>query len=580
VIDELEHLRAENVQLKAESARLTAESARLTAESARLTAESARLTAESAQQREAIAKLQQYVRRLLHGRFGRATEKLLGIPATDQQVIAEIAAFFAAGRVADSSSAFAQAAEPVPANVGADTAADAKVAADADTTATSTTVPAAVTRGSRRRPSVAFPQLEVRASTQELPVSERLDASGKPMVKCGEHTVETIVFTPPEVFIERLTYVRYRSLDEIDAEGRPTTGGVPVPERIVAGGMLADVTVQAIVIGKFADALPANRTLEIMARAGCRLSGSVVDAAIAACGDLFAPLALEIRSDLRTAPVIGTDAAMMRCRDPNLRRECRRTSIYTITDGTQAWYHWAPDETHVHAHDVIAGFHHWLITDGWAGWRGATSIGARLAGCWAHARRPYAKLEDEDPDAAAMVQMIHDLYAIEQRADLENATHDERAHLRHTWSRPIVARIRAFAHTLDRKHPGQGGHPCGKGARYILNQWHDLVKFLDHPELRLDNNLAEGDLRMVALIRKNSLYLGAASAGPRFANCLSILRSCRLARINPADYLADITPTLIRWRQCNRARLPTPDLAKLTPKRWAAAHRGEIRSAV
>jgi len=70
------------------------------------------------------------------------------------------------------------------------------------------------------------------------------------------------------------------------------------------------------------------------------------------------------------------------------------------------------------------------------------------------------------------VQMIHDLYAIEQRADLENATHDERAHLRHTWSGLIVARIRAFAHTLDRKHPGQGGHPCGKGARYILNQWH------------------------------------------------------------------------------------------------------------
>ncbi len=565
--DELEHLRAEN---------------------ARLTAESARLMAESAQQREAIARLQQYVRRLLRGRFGRATEKLIGIPATDQQVIAEIAAFFAADRVADSPSSSASAAEPEPATVTADTAADVADVADAADAADESTAaaafagaaPAAVTRGSRRRPSVAFPQLEVRASMQELPESERLDGAGKPMVKCGEHTVETIVCTPPEVFIKRLTYVRYRSTDEIDAEGRSTTAGVPVPERVVANGMLADATVQAIVIGKFADALPANRTLEILARAGCRLSGSVVDAAIAAYGDLFAPLAREIRSDLRTAPVVGTDAAMMRCRDPQLRRTCRRTPIYTITDGTQAWYHWAPDETHIHALDVIAGFHHWLITDGWAGWRSATSIGARLAGCWAHARRPYAKLENQDPDATSMVRLIHDLYAIEQRADLEDATHDQRAHLRHTWSRPITARIRAFAHTLDRKHPGTGGHPCGKGARYILNQWHDLIKFLDHPDLRLDNNLAEGDLRMVALIRKNSLYLGAASAGPRFANCLSILRSCRLARINPADYLAHITPTLIRWRQCHRARLPTPELADLTPKRWAAARRGEIRSAV
>ena len=270
---------------------------------------------------------------------------------------------------------------------------------------------------------------------------------------------------------------------------------------------------------------------------------------------------------------------MMRCRDPDLRRKCRRTPIYTITDGTQAWYWWAPDETHVHAQEVIAGFFRWLITDGWPGWHDAASIGARLAGCWAHARRPFAQSEDLDPDAATMVALIHDLYDIERRADQEDASLDERAHLRRTWSRPITDRIRAFALTLDQKHPGSGGHPCGKGARYILNQWYGLAKFLDHPVLRLDNNLAEGDLRMVALIRKNSLYLGAASAGPRFANCLSILRSCRLARINHADYLAGITPTLIRWRQCQRAHLPTPDLTDLTPKRWAAAHRDEIRSA-
>jgi len=84
---------------------------------------------------------------------------------------------------------------------------------------------------------------------------------------------------------------------------------------------------------------------------------------------------------------------------------------------------------------------------------------------------------------------------------------------------------------------------------------------------------------MVALIRKNSLFLGAASAGPRFAACLSVLRSCRLARINPADYLAAVTPTLITYRRLCRANLPTPDLAGLTPKRWASERHGMIRRA-
>jgi transposase len=528
-----------------------------------------RLKVENTRQREVIGKLQHYIRGLLRGRFGRSTEKLLGIPEADQQLIAEIADFLAAERqVAAAESSPAPAAAPA--------------AAAAEPPATIPAQPAAPPkrqRGHRQRPSVAFPGLEVRSRTQDLPEAERLDAGGRMMQKYDEQVVETVVCTQPEVYIDRVVYPRYRSVDEVDAAGRATTAGIPVPERIVEGGMLADVTVQAIVIGKFSDALPANRTLEILARAGCRLSGSVVDTAIAAMGDLLAPLAQEIRDDLRRSPVVGVDAALMRCRDLRLRRACRRTPIYTITDGTQAWYYWAPDENHPHGAEVIAGFFRWLITDGWSGWLSATAIGARLAGCWAHGRRPYARIEDVDGDAKAMVQLIHELYEIERRADQAGASLTERARLRQTFSRPIVERIYAFAKILDAKHPGAGGHPCGKGARYLLNQRYYLLKFLDHPELRLDNNLAEGDLRMVALIRKNSLFLGAASAGPRFAACLSVVRSCRLARINPADYLADITPTLIAWRRLHRANLPTPDLGRLTPKHWAAEHQGKIRRA-
>lgn len=530
--------------------------------------ENEKLKAELARQALVISKLQHYLRGLLRGRFGRSTEKLLGDTPADQPFIAEIEAFLKEER-ARTQGAAAPATAPVP-------AAEATPAAAMPPVPPATETPA-VKRGRRQRPSLTFPQLEVRTSRADVPEAERFDADGRLMVACGSETVETVVFKAPEVFIEQVIYPRYRSATVIDLAGRAETAGVPVPERIVERGQLADETVHQIAIGKFADALPCNRTLEIMARAGCRLSGSVVDGAVAAMGDLLEPLATAIRDDLRTASAVGVDAAIMRCRDDGLRRKCRRTPIYTVTDGTQAWYWWARDEQHRHAPDVIAGFYRWLITDGWAGWRGSASIGARLAGCWAHARRPFARFEEKDPDAAAMVRLIHEIYVIEDQADTAEATPIERQRLRDRLSRPIVERVRAFALILNAKHPDKGGHPCGTGARYILNQWFDLVKFLDHAELRLDNNLAEGDLRVVALIRKNSLYLGAASAGPRFAACLSVLRSCRLARINPADYLAAVTPTLIDWRRLCRANLPTPDLAGLTPKRWAALH-GQVVS--
>jgi transposase len=543
VNDEIEHLRLENGRLTAALASQATELVRLS---------------------QLNQKLVHYIRGLVRGRYGRSTEKLLGDPATDQQLIAEVEAFLNDER-AKNAAPPAAAVAPTPVTTAP---ADAPAPPAAPTSAEK---PAA--RGRRQRPSVTFPQLDVRTRTVDVPESERLDAEGRPMIACGSETVETVVFQAPEVFIDRAIYPRYRSATVIDAAGRAETAGVPVPERIVERGQLADVTVHQIVIGKFADAMPGNRTLEIMARAGCRPSSSVIDGAVAAMGDLLMPLAGAIRDDLRTAPVVGVDAAMMRCRDDTLRRKCRRTPIYTVTDGTQAWYWWAPDETHVHAPDVVAGMFHWLITDGWRGWWHSASIGARFAGCWAHARRPFARIEDKDPDAAAMVRLVHELYAIEDQADTARASPDERRRLRDHLSRPIVERIRAFAHLLNAKHPGRDdGHPCGGGARYILNQWYDLVKFLDHGELRLDNNLAEGDLRMVALIRKNSLFLGAASAGPRFAACLSVLRSCRLARINPGHYLAAVTPILIDWRRLRRSHLPTPDLTGLTPKAWAARH--------
>lgn len=532
--DDLSQLRDENEKLKAEVGRLAQLNGRLT----------------------------HYIRGLLRGRYGRATEKLLGDTPEDQQYIAEIEAFLKVER----------AQEPAPAPTPSEVAPAAETCPPPSTPPATPAAPPAK-RGRRQRPSLTFPQLEVRTRTVETPEAERIDAEGRPMVACGSETVETVVFKAPEVFIDQAVYPRYRSATEIDLAGRPETAGVPVPERIVERGQLADCTVHQIVTAKFADALPCNRTLEIMARAGCRPSGSVLDGAVTAMGDLLLPLAGAIRDDLRRAPVVGVDAAIMRCRDDALRRKCRRTPIYTVTDGTQAWYWWAPDEQHRHGADVIAGFHRWLITDGWAGWRGSTSIGGRLAGCWAHARRPFARIEEKDADAAAMVRLVHELYVIEEQAEVAGATPAELGRLRDQLSRPITDRIRAFALLLDAKHPGRNdGHPCGGGARYILNQWFDLVKFLDHPELRLDNNLAEGDLRMVALIRKNSLFLGAASAGPRFAACLSVLRSCRLARVNPADYLAAVTPTLITWRRLRRAGLSTPELDGITPKRWAAQH--------
>lgn len=534
----------------------------LRAEISRLTTLLAERDAEIAALKPAVAKLEWYLRSLLQGRFGRVSEKVFGVPEQNQTLIPEIISHLQALQAA------AATAPPTPAVEPAVTMPIAPLDAAASPTPPG---PAKRKRGIRQIPSLTYPGLAVRESLEDLPEAERIDAAGTPLVRCGQEVTETIVVEPCQVFIARVVRPRYRTAEPADAAGRVVTSGVPVPERIVDGGILADATVHQIVVNKFADALPGNRTLEILARSGCRLSGSVVDGAVAACGDLLAPIAAAIRVDLRSAPVVGVDAANLKCRDRTAPPgTCRNTQISTITDGTQAWYRWSPDAKHVHGEDLLDGFHHWIIADAWDGWPKAIPIGGRLAGCWAHARRPFYRLRTADRDAADMVARIGQLYAIERLATDNHVTIAQRAAMRTAHAATIVAGIGTLADRLAKQHPGP--HPCGVGARYIQNQWLPLTKFLVNPELRLDNNLAEGDLRPVALIRKNSLFLGAPSAGPRFAACLSVVRSCRLARIEPLRYLADITPALIEHRRLVRARLPAPDVSELTPYRWGLRH--------
>jgi hypothetical protein len=129
-----------------------------------------------------------------------------------------------------------------------------------------------------------------------------------------------------------------------------------------------------------------------------------------------------------------------------------------------------------------------------------------------------------------------------------------------------MEQIKAEAERLAARYPGP--HQLGDGAQYIIDYWEGLTRFLDHPELPPDNNQAENALRINALIRKNSLFVGSLAAAHRDAIALSVLHSCRLQGLVPVDYLALVTPALILHRL---GRLQ--DLAALTPAAVKAAQR-------
>lgn len=343
-----------------------------------------------------------------------------------------------------------------------------------------------------------------------------------------------------------------------------------MPERIVPGGDLADETIHRFVEGKFLDALPFHRQLSQLERVGVELSKQTVNDAVNAWGELFAPLAETIVSQVLASRVVHADASWQRL---HAEGTCDRIHLWTILDDGQVAYRVTEDQRHVRATELIpTDFTGRLVTDAWPGWF-TLPLGERLALCNAHARRPFAdwlKRHPQHPDAQCIVVLYRDLARLEHEAHEEPRTEllDRRRRIRAERSRPIMERIKAEAERIAARYPAS--HQLGDGAHYLITYWDGLTRFLDHPELPTDNNFAENALRINALIRKNSLFVGSLPAAHRDAIALTVLHSCRLQRLVPADYLARVTPTLILHRHGR-----TQDLAAITPAAVKAAQRAD-----
>ncbi|MCF6177262.1 MAG: transposase [Victivallaceae bacterium] len=84
--------------------------------------------------------------------------------------------------------------------------------------------------------------------------------------------------------------------------------------------------------------------------------------------------------------------------------------------------------------------------------------------------------------------------------------------------------------------------------------------FLGNPDLRIDNNVSERNIKPVILGRKNWLFVGSENGGQTTAAVMSLVQTCKNLKINPRTYLED---TL---RKINNT--PKESLYILLPHKW------------
>ena len=72
-----------------------------------------------------------------------------------------------------------------------------------------------------------------------------------------------------------------------------------------------------------------------------------------------------------------------------------------------------------------------------------------------------------------------------------------------------------------------------------------MIRFLDDGTLELDTNPVENQIRPIALTRKNALFAGNEVGAENLAMLASLVATCKMADVNPVDYLADTLRAII-----------------------------------
>jgi transposase len=179
------------------------------------------------------------------------------------------------------------------------------------------------------------------------------------------------------------------------------------------------------------------------------------------------------------------------------------------------------------------------------------------AGCWAHARRKFIDCQAAAPEAAhAILRKIKDLFALESK--LKNVDADQRLRARQAEAVPLLESLRTML--LEQKEKLLPKHPLSEATQYTLNQWSALTLFTTDPAVPIHNNLAEQQMKRIALLRKNALFVATPNGGETAAILSSLTSTCRRHDINPQTYLTQLLTNL--------PDTPIGDLDQWLPDDW------------
>ena len=347
----------------------------------------------------------------------------------------------------------------------------------------------------------------------------------------------------------------------------------PLPPLLIRRGLLAPSMLARVIVHKFRFGVPYFRQEELFAADSIELDRGTMARSVEEVGACLGAIVHACSEDARkNAFCLSTDATGVAIRPEPLpdgrRQPCKRGHFFVVlADKKHVFFEYQAKHTSAAVCEMFRGFSGYIQADAHAIYdalfRGDAvddeSEAPTEVGCWSHARRRFweAAVSGFSTGREGLLR-IRKLYELDQAwSDLPPAA---RLKKRQTILRPFVDEFFAWVlaqNDLTSQHRGL----VTKALGYALRQQLALRRFLDDGRLRMDNNSSENALRVVATGRKAWLFFGSDDHAQAAANLYSLIASCKLHRIDPERYLAQVIRILPYW--------PRQRYLELAPAYWA-----------
>ncbi len=282
----------------------------------------------------------------------------------------------------------------------------------------------------------------------------------------------------------------------------------PVMDHVFEGS-IADVSfIVGLLVNKFQYYLPLHRQHQMLTAAGITLSRTTLTNLTRQAIELLRPIVVEQLISILESKVLAMDETPIKAsrqpgagKKPGKMKQAYFWPLYGERD--EVVFTFSKTRAMLHIQGLLD--HVWtgtLLTDGYQAYSSyeAKSESITNAQCWVHMRRQLLKAEAEEEQAVheALV-LIGQLYKNEKHIRDKNLQGEKKLKHRAEHSKSIVDQFFAFCEAQKQRADLLPDDTWVKGLNYTLKRKRQLMVFLENPDVAMDTNHLEREIRPIPM---------------------------------------------------------------------------------